>query len=346
LKQLLQVRSTLLTLFVVGFVTLFSVGCGSSSDNSFVATGTSNQAPTNGTLVFNLQKANPQQVTTVPADTTTVRIDLYTASDSLESSVTLGYQNEIVLEDVSPSVVRADLLALNGDGLPVRKFSQTFTLNPGEAVEVSFDDGQPVSFEGVTISPNPVNLLLNAVPEMVSEQQVSLTGKFDGATYYLPIDENVVFEVANPLVANVSADGLVSVLNAAPNQPASSSILSATYNFLGTEQVGTATIDSRFFAVAANGSTVIPAGDSFVGNYGFAFFDSNGQQVQISGVTFALETPVEGVVVDPATGQFSTTAQTPPGQFTIIATWVDDERAGATGLTFTSPVFFTVVDIP
>lgn len=349
MKNLKQTRRVLLTLFTVGFVTLFSIGCGSSGRDAFVATGGSPPAAPTGNLVFQFQRAAAQTINIVPADTSTLRVDLYStdppASATLVFTATFPFQDVLVVEDVSTDVQSAVVTAFNEDGLPVARYTASVDVQAGVDTEVDLGEGQEVPFEAVNVSPDPVNLLFTN-PEvedrLTLNQQLSLTGLFGGNVFFLPINDDASFTTANSLVANVSSDGLVSARFFPGNVLGGNTTVTATYDFMGTEQQGTVDVFTRIFVVFPLDPTTLTPGETYNSGFEPVFVDADGQQVDIDdAITFSLENSVEGVTVNSETGVVTTTSSTPIGDFNVLVTWVDG-RNGGTGLTFVCPVEFSI----
>lgn len=352
MKNLIKAQRALLTLLVVSFVTLFSVGCGSNSSNDFVFTGTTDNAPpTTGNLVFQFQQP-PVPQTIVPVGTTTLRFDLFTSNpandDNLFLTATFGYNDTIVIRDVIPQVRFAVVTFFNRDGLPLGTQSGPVEVIVGEDNDVTDKLGPvvPVPFESITVNPDPVNLVVDPFDETSDEQQLNLSGSFGGDFFFLPINADAVsFNAANSTVANISSTGLVSTRFAPPGvTPATNTTVTATYNFNGVTQVETFVINSFLFGVVPVEEPEIVRGSTYSEGYGSTFFGADGVQVPVSDqLSFSLQSLVEGVTVNPTTGVITTTSATPLGDFVVVVTWVD-QRAGGTGLTFTDTITFTVVN--
>lgn len=339
-------------LLAVSLVAVMSAGCGSSSSDSFVFTG-QNQVnnPTTGSLAFNFQQATAQSV--VPAGTTSLRFDLYLSSTAelgtLFETLTFPYADRIVIPDVPVQVKFVVVTALNRDGLPLNTRSGAVTIEPGEVTEVALGDPAIVLFGETSVSPDPVNLVLDPFASTTSDsEQVTMTGLLGGSTFLLPVNaDSVTFAPANTAVANVSATGLVSAnFNSTlfPNIPAgagNNTTVTATYTFNGQSQVDTFQVNSFVFGVAPFGQPVIAQGGSYNQGYVPLFIGADGVQADATSTTYALQTPVTGVNVS-SNGAITTTNATPVGPITVVATWVDN-RVGGTGLTFTDTIVFNVV---
>jgi len=356
-----QSRSALLTLLVVGFVSLFAVGCGDSEN--FVFTGTNNTPITGdtGNLVFRFTQA--QTVDTVPTGTTSLRFDFFSSrTPSLATFLfteTRSYAELIIIEDVpveTQSVV-VTAFGANGQPLAVLTGDTNVIINGDSEVDLVFNSNP--TFNSITLSPNPAIILTPGS----NTQQVSVTGNFDTAqvlgqqtNYNVNIDPSLctfVFTEADPNqedTANITTTGLVTLLSDLQN-----STLTASFTAFGVTRSDSTLVrtvdfdlDPEFPSDINNMGTT----DFYDGGWDTRFFDSDGvTQINVtSNSTFALRTqPTSGTItVDPNTGAVRTTGAA-TGTYFIDVTWADGrtqnaDGSGGTGTTFTDSYSFTVGD--
>lgn len=353
-----QSRSALLTLLVVGFVSLFAVGCG-DSDN-FVFTGTNNTPITGdtGNLVFRFTQA--QTVDTVPTGTTSLRFDFFSSrTPSLATFLfteTRSYAELIIIEDVPVETQSVVVTAFGANGQPLAVLTGDTNVIIGGDSEVDLVFNSNPTFNSITLSPNPAIILTPGS----DTQQVTVTANFDTAqvlgqqtNYNVNIDPTTVdFDIVeaagqdNPITANVTAAGLV-VANAFQQN----ATLTAEYTAFNTTHTDSTLIRTVNFE-ASNDSpqTSYNPGDPFTGWYLVEFFESDGVTVLSvnsgANTTYALANNAAGVTVDPATGTFTTTQNVTSGDIQIQVTWVDGRTQNADGSNGTGTTFTDVVTIP
>lgn len=345
MKTLHNVPRVLLALFTVSLLAIVSVGCGDSRDD-FVATNTNNA--TTGNLVFQLQQAVTQ--TTVPAGTTNVLISLFSTDPPTEGSLlfsdTFAFAPVITVTGVPSNAVSATVTALNSDGLPTAVFTVSVQVTVGGTNTVDSGTAVQVTFSGISVTPDPVNLVVGGFgTNPTDQQQLTITGTLNDTAFQLPINaEAVSFTPNMDQAANISASGLVTTQF--PGLTPSNVTVTVEYTFLGVARTDTFLIASRFFGVTGAASTNLGPGGTYDSGYAATFTGSD--TVFVPGVadalTFALESPVTGVTVNASTGVVTTSASTPVGSFNVVATWVDNTRPGATGLTFTDTIVFNVAN--
>lgn len=351
-----QSRSALLTLLVVGFVSLFAVGCGDSEN--FVFTGTNNTPITGdtGNLVFRFTQA--QTVDTVPTGTTSLRFDFFSSdTPSLATFLfteTRSYAELIIIEDVPVETQSVVVTAFGANGQPLAVLTGDVNVIIGGDSEVDLVFNSNPTFNSITLSPNPAIILTPGS----NTQQVSVTANFDTAqvlgqqtNYNVNIDPTTVdFDITEngsgfDPTANITASGLVTAIGFQQN-----ATLTAEYTAFNTTRTDSTLIRTvDFTASNDSGPTSYNPGSPFTGWYLVRFFESDGITVlnvnEGANTTYALANNAAGVTVDPATGTFTTTENVTSGDIQIQVTWVDGrtqnaDGSGGTGTTFTDVITF------
>lgn len=199
----------LLLLLSLSLVSLGLVGCGGTNsgatgfDGGFVATGgTSNVG--SGNLVFNFVQAQ-ETTTTVPVGTVRLKFDFYNGSNTIILSETLDYANQIIFENVSSTVTRVVVTALNGDGFPIAEGTADLTIPAGSEQEVNLAVA-PVTLDALVISPDSVGLIVGAT------QQLAVQGFWSNG-FIANIDAATAAYSGNDAgVATVTTGGLVTAV--------------------------------------------------------------------------------------------------------------------------------------
>ena len=336
-----QSTSALLTLLVVGFVSLFAVGCGDSREN-FVFTGNNNQANT-GNLVFRFQQAAAQTVDIVPAGTATLRFDFFTNNpptlQGLLFTETRAFADVVTFNNVSPEVRSVTVTCFNAAGLPLATLFGPVTVNVGQTTEVDLNDAQPVAIEALTSSPDPIILTVGQT------QQVTNTGSFNqGSTATIPAGSLTynLTEAAGNLIptATVSSTGLVSFVNRAQN-----ATLTSSFTFGGQTRSDTVLVRTVEFDCSANPDTLL-VGQNNSPTYTCTFRDSDRTtELNVTAnSTFALQSGPAGVTVNPTSGVIFVPENANTSVDVVIGiTWNDARPASnplATGRSFTDDVTF------
>lgn len=334
----------------VAFVTIFQSGCGDDGRDAFVATGANQQAVGTGNLIFNFQKAAAQTVDIVPANTTNLRIDMFSSDTqnihTLVFSQTFPFAERIVVPNVPANVVSVLVTAFNSDGLPV-----AFLRGPAEVLinddsEVDLDDLQNATFEGLDVTPTVVNLSVSPFGNKNTDQvQLSLAGNVSGTNFILPVNADAAsFSFANPGLFNISASGLISTTFDF-SRLGGNTTLTTTYTYLGTPQTDVITANFYVFGFVTELAPVLAPGTSFGGGLGVVFYRPTTLNEAVgSRVTYSLESPVTGITVT-EDGDISAAASVATGtEFFVVATFVDN-GSGGSGLTFTDKVKFTVSNV-
>ena len=339
-----QGRSALLTLLVVGFVSLFAVGCGDSEN--FVFTGNNN--PVNpgqtGNLVFNFVQA--QDV--VPVGTTTLRFDFFTSDTPSQATysftVPRAFASQIIIEDVPVDIQSVVVTAFGANNQPLAVLTGDVNVVLGATTPVDLVFNSNPSFNALSLTPDPIIL-----SPANSSQTVTVTANFDtsavlgqGTDFDVTVpNEDVDFTLVeatgnSSATANVTSAGLVTAVTYGQN-----ATLNAEYTAFGT----TLDADALVRTVELKGSIIeepaamgfeVPytPGGVFTGWYSTRFCDSNGNVLtgvnQGANTVYELANNATGVVVDPATGMFTTSAST-SGPIVVRATWTDGRAQNADG---------------
>lgn len=312
-------------MLVVGFVALFSVGCGNSRD-AFVQTNTQGNT---GNLVFNFTR--PQTTTSVPTNTVSFRFDLFstnpgTQATLVESRGPVAYQDQIVLAGVPTNVVFVTVTALNSDGVALAIFTGSTDVLLNADNVVNLDGSQTVTFDALTVTPAEVYLLEGG------EQQLTFTGAFTpGGNIPLTINDTVADFTGFVPFANITSTGVVSLASATLGQNVT---VTGSYTILSTTRTDDFVVGFIAFDAFATNTTFTTTG-TFDPGYSVMFTDSDGTApIDVTGnTTFALSTPTTGVSVNSTSGAVTIDGTaTVPTSFDVVCTW-NDGRTGGTGVT-------------
>ena len=345
LKNLSQLKSALLTILALSFIVTFSAGCDDSGDNleSFVI----NQPFEVGNLVFNLQPESLAEVgfDTVPDETSTVRIDVFSTNppsgDSLLLTETLALGDTINLSDVSITAESVLITAFDENNLPLGTLFSDLDFFTGETATIDLNDFVPSTFNSAVVSPDVIDLEIDIFAFVLTdEQQVSASGDISGDTFDLPINANSTsFIVADPSLIEVSPTGLISTDFGDEDVLGGSTEVTATYTFQDTQISDTFTVNIRNFSVVNSALSIIAQGGIYDEGFGVAFVDNTGTQQSVSDqVVFALQNPIQGVSITDD-GVIQVSEDTPVGDFNVVATFADTES----GITFSRVIPFTVI---
>lgn len=341
-----QSTSALLTLLVVGFVSLFAVGCGDSREN-FVFTGNNNQANT-GNLVFRFQQAVAQTVDTVPAGTTRLRFDFFTTNPpSLQSfsfTEERAFAEVVTFNNVPADIRSVTVTCFNDAGLPLATLFGPVVVNVGQTTDVNLNDATPVAIDALTSSPDPIILTAGQT------QQVTNTGSFNqGSTATIPaglLTYNLTEATGNLIpTATVSSTGLVSFVNQTQN-----ATLTSSFTFGGQTRTDTVLVRTVEFEATATPNS-LARNQNISPNYTVVFRDSDGvtelTTLNIAATTsYALQSGPTGVTVDAADGEIFVPQNANTSATVVVrVTWVDGRPTTnplATGRTFTDDVTFQI----
>lgn len=324
-----QAKSVLLTLLVVGLVSLFSVGCGNSRDQ-FVATGNNNGT---GNLVFRFVKAQA----TVPANTAQLVFSLHsgnppTNANLVETRGPIAFNTTVTLTGVPTNVTTVVVTALDSNGLPIAVLSGTgITVAAGQSTNVNLGTFAAVTLDAITATPNPVNLVQNG-----AGVQLVLTGSFsNGSTATLPIsNSSTTFTFAKSNVATASPTGLFSTTFSGVN-----SSVTAAYTLANVTKSTTFQVNAFDFQATAVGSTNISKTASYNSGYTVSFLRSDGTSLAnvTQNLTYSLSPTVSNLSINASNGAITNSGTTSVSTFDVIVSWTDP----VSKVTFTDKVPFT-----
>jgi hypothetical protein len=172
----------LLSLLLVAFTTLFSVGCGSS--NGFVATsGGTGPTPTTGELVFNFTKA-PAQSIEVPNNTTDLDFEFFDVNNNSVFFYTQAYANTVPVAGVPVTATRVVITARGANG-PVAIIEAPVTVVGGGSVVVDLS-GATITFLGqLVVEPMTLQFapggLIGAIDDLIA---LFTNGDFDNIAFF------------------------------------------------------------------------------------------------------------------------------------------------------------------
>lgn len=333
-----QVKSALLTMLMVGFVALFSAGCGDDRDE-FVAT---NNNGGNGELVFRFQQAvAAQAIDIVPNGTTQLVFSLHAGAPASTTNLVevrgpVAFQNIVTLTGVPTNVTHVVVTALGASGQPLAALTGNVIVQAGVSTDVDLNDQSPISFDGIAVTPDPINLVFGG-----GGVQGVVNGSFsNGSIVSLPItNTSTTFVLANAAAANVSATGLFTGLAAGTNSAAT-----ASYTLAGVTKTDAFQVNVYGFEADALGGTNIAANAGYTAGFVTDFVRSNGVAVNniTTGLSYSLSPTVSNLTINPTTGAITNSGTTSVSSFDVVVTWTDT----VSGLTFTDRVPFTVVAVP
>lgn len=357
------------TTLLVSFVFFLAAGCGDSNDD-FVLTGNSNTGSNQGSqLVFRFQRPTAQTV--VPANTTTVRIDLYSTETPAGSSLLLSdtrlYADLIVLENVPATTRSVNVVLFGEDGVPFGTYTKPVNVPSGSRVEVLLSDTAltPVILESIAVTPNPVNFFISAGNSQSHTTQLTATATINGTQYAVPFGkitvtpehENVVDVLANG-TAIAKFSPVLMESSGGPFSARLNTTLTASYTLNGVTKTGQAPVRIHSFfsllgyltQIYGNIELPVLAGDSvdlddeeftslfYIGPDGVAL------PIASDDVTTALSQSSAGISLDPVTKILTIEGSVQLGtKFKIQNTWLDN-RPNGTGHTFTETLSFVVSD--
>lgn len=162
MKYLFKFKTAILTLFVLGFVTVATVGCGSSSDDFIYDT-----SHDTGRLQFHFQRLLGAQTTNnlsfpsttnVPAQTATLRFDFYEtvtpSAASLNVTLTQPY-SDLITFDLRPTVRSVIVTAFDAANNKLAAYQGTFTVIVGDTVDVNL---YPIGSQSFVVTATPPTL--------------------------------------------------------------------------------------------------------------------------------------------------------------------------------------------
>lgn len=328
-----QTKSALLTMLLVGFVALFSVGCGDSRDE-FVATNTGSGT---GTLVFRFQQPVAQTLSTVPAGTAQLLFSLHAGAPASTTNLVvvrgpLAFQPVITLSDVPTNVSHVVVTAFGANGQPLGVATGNVEVQAGVSSDADLGPFASVTFDAITVSPDPLNLVVGG-----SSGQVSIAGAFSGdrTVASLPINNTTTSFSFSPNngVANFSATGVFHGLEAG------NTTATASYTLANVTRTDTFAVRVFEFEANAESNTVVPGGN-YTDGYTLMLTRADGttQSSFASGVSYSMNPAVNGLTINSTTGVVTNNGSVTSGTFNVVVT-VNDS---VSGLTFTDTVPFTV----
>lgn len=285
--------SRLFLFFFLAWSALFSVGCG-GSDETFVATGTSNPSPASLRIRSVLARA-------VPANVTDLRITGFDSEQRvLYGPVTRAKAAEILLENVPVAVRRVQIEYLD-DGTLVGIGSSLVTLQPGQVTDLVDPDFADV-IAGLS--------LLSVTPETVTlangtSRQLTATGILRDGTE-VDLSSLVQWTSSAPDRVSVSSTGLLLA-----EQAGSATVTASFQGSSDTSQITVTTATLQSLAVSPS-TVALPAG--FSQRFEALGFFSDGS-VQVLAADWSSSNP-QAATIDPVSGLAETLTV---GQTTITA---------------------------
>ena len=325
---------------------MFAVGCG-DSDN-FVFTGNTNTVnPGNtGNLSFRFDRALAQTEGEVPAGTTQLLFTLHSGNPPTQANLVevrlVPFSEEVILEDVDPSVTVVVVTALSAEDFPLAALQGNANVVVGTTQPVDLGSAQPISFDAITVSPDLVN-----VQKDVNSVQLQLTLAFgNGTVITLPsFNAPEVSFAQDTMVANITSTGLVSTGVGGQNTTAT-----ATFNLFGTPQSDDFTIQTFCFDVLDGGSASLEPGNEpagwgfvsrFVGPNGIELFFEEDFDDGSPEFSYAIEPSNIGVSFDVNNRIVVASTATPGTPFSIVVTYTDP----VTGFAVTGSLDLEVGDV-
>lgn len=196
---------------LVALVSLFSVGCGSSSED-FVFTGNNNAAPApTGNLTFQFQRA---QAATVPLATETLEFEFFDTGGNAVDFVATAYNNTVTVVDVPVSAVEVRITAYAAGGVPLATVENAVVVVGGANSNVDLTAAvvTPVTLETLVATPTLVALAMDG-PTTV---ELAFSGTFsngDVVAFNATTGGGLTAATtADPAVATVDVSGVVTAV--------------------------------------------------------------------------------------------------------------------------------------
>ena len=330
---------SLLALLTLSLVAVFAVGCGDSEN--FVFTGNTNTVNpgTTGNLSFRFDRALAQTEGEVPAGTTQLLFSLHSGNPPSQANLVdvrlVPFSDSVVLEDVDPSVTVVVVTALSADDFPLASLQGNAGVVVGTTQPVDLGTAQPITFDAITVSPDLVNVVKDG-----DSVQLQLTLAFgNGSVITLPsFDAPEVSFEQDTTVANITSTGLVSTGVGGQNTTAT-----ATFNLFGTERSDDFTIHTFCFDVLDFDGEIPPTQEEDDSDLRFRFVGPNGVVIQQGqsnpNLSWALESPIAGVSIDPTNNGNLTTDNVAVGTLiNVVVTYTDPVTGVALSDTYTVEV--------
>lgn len=227
----------------IGFVSALTLGCGNSNvsgNTDFVYTGNNVNPGNTGSVTFQFERllahGDAGVSADVPADTTDLEIAFFDEDGISDSNYVYGddvaFNTQVTINGVPTSAAFVVITTYDEDGYPISTITNSVEVVAGSTTtqDLHHADSAAVSFEGVTISPDPINLFVDGT------RQVGVAAEFsNGDTVPAPVAD-ATYESASTETATVSETGVVTA------EAVGDTTVSATLEIRGTEQVGTAAV--------------------------------------------------------------------------------------------------------
>lgn len=333
------IKKPLLTLLLIGFVSFFALGCGSSSDSSGGGVGfgddllnNNNGAPTARVIV---QFTRAQAQTTVPASTTQADFVFF---DNVEVGqgnqvfaafnvpIPAGDSPSVQLEDVPATARSLRITVRDASGAPISVIAMNVALISGGTTTIDTSTGvaSAVTFDGLIATPDPLLLDLNQESSTV---QLVLTGSFstlDTSEFSSQTFASAASFSSSDNTISVNQSGVVSVVDGEPT----TATITASYTLGETTQTDTLTVRTGVLDTAGLMSSTT-RGESSEAFTTINFFDGSLQSptnvVGLTGLSFSLLPGGEGLTIDSATGVV-TAANISSSTYTIVVTFDNGTR--------------------
>lgn len=335
----------LTALFMLSLVAAFAVGCGDSDE--FVFTGNTNTAnPGNtGNLSFRFDRAVAQTEGEVPAGTTQLLFSLHSGAPPTQTNLVEvrlePFSDEVVLEEVDPSVTVVVVTALTADDFPLVALQGDANVVIGTTQPVDLGNAEPITFDSIVASPDPVNVQKGRDPV-----QLSLALAFgNGTVITLPsFDTPEVSFSQETMVANISSTGLISTGVGGQNTTAT-----ATFNLFGTERSDDFEIQTFCFEILDyETGRLTPGNEPASFGYIAEFVGPNGVEVEFlrynddgnANFTYSIEPTNVGVSLNADNEIVVSSGATPGTPFSVVATYTDP----VTGVAVTAPIELEIED--
>lgn len=203
-------KASILSVLLLGFVTLFTIGCGSSNEE-FVFTGPNTPANT-GNLTFQFARPANAQAVNVPAGTTRLEFDFFNAADVLVFEATSNYADSVTVTGVPTSATDVVITAFGPGNVPLATISNGVTVAAGGNTNVNLTGVTPAPVTLASATAVPATISLN----VTETQQLSFTGTFsNGQTvpFNATTGGSAVYSGFDAAVISVSSTGLVTGLS-------------------------------------------------------------------------------------------------------------------------------------
>ena len=325
--------SRLLT-FAIVLVSLLAIGCGDSQQD-YVFTGTGQQPATTGNAVFQFVQAQ-QNPGVVPVGTTKLLFEFYSSTSAddafLVHTAEADYDTVVTISGV-PTSSRFVVVTAYGPGrVPLATLTGTTNIGAGQNNPVSLSAPTAVTFDSITVTPSPVNLVQGT--QNGNTRQLSIVGNFsngDSVTFAsTSFATNADFDGFDPAIATVSDSGEVNGVSNGDTE------VVVTYTVNGQSRSTTVPIEVTGGVIDQDTLTVTPSTLQLAqGNTSAdltAFFAEAGEQpVNVTGsafLSFVLEQPVTGISVNNETGAVTVDSTAVTNSTATVLVTYDDGEGG------------------